>query len=90
MNDKEIIRSLGQEVGYWEAAALRKRRVWSMGRTWTGRLGMGSDEYERRTVYVGRFVVALWNMRPEWRDAVDDAELRSSGVAVSGAKRHDR
>lgn len=48
----------------YQLAAIEKRRLWVYPKgEWSGRVGIGDDEYQRRTLHFGRFVLALWRCR---------------------------
>lgn len=53
------------EPRYWEHLAKRiPPRIWLLGWPgWRRPVGMASDEVNRRTVWVGPLVVALWRCR---------------------------
>jgi hypothetical protein len=85
----EYFEELSASAG-WQLSAIEKRRFWVYPRgSWTGRLGIGGDEYQRRTVYIGRLVIALWRCRCE--DCKGDLErLRDLASRDLGQEDRDK
>ena len=48
------------ESASWHLAAIEKRRAWRMPSRPSPLLGIGSDEFNRTTLWIGRTVIALW------------------------------
>jgi hypothetical protein len=78
-----------EERAGWELLAIEKSRVWLYPKgSWWGGIGFGSDEYCRRTFYVGRLVMALWRARDkETREYVE--HLRKRSTANEGQRDRD-
>lgn len=79
-----------RDAASWQLLAIEKRRVWRYP-SWPDVrrvVGLGSDEYQRRTVWVGPLVLALWRCRCEDCRA-DLARLRADADADYGQEDRD-